>query len=485
VKFFEQIKRWWGKAPKLDKKWTYASALAFVACIVSWRLYDSSRNDVIHYLTTLGDPGYQGFTADLAAQVTAYSLKEVELFLCFLAVSLMAVILTLSGAWAGRRSKWAWIFFSAILMCDLSRADWPWVRYFDYTEKYSMNPVTDFLRKHPYEGRVIGPRLSPQGDYKLTGDANFGAMCHWWIENDFPYNDIQCLDIDQWPRMPILETQYIGAFNATGQGDLPLVARLWQLTNTRYILASAGAAQLFNQSGNHGNSFLDRYLFTFTGADGQLLAKPGVKLPEDSGDVAVQLNDKGPFSLIEFTNALPRAKLYANWQSVGDDATLGILRSPGFDPLKTVLVSTDTPLAQAPGNPNADAGTVTISSYEPKDVKLTARAAAAAVLLLNERMAAAWKVTVDGKPAAALRCNYLMQGVFVPAGEHAIEFRFQPPILPVYVSLAAFASGLMLAAFLMYTHWCDVQAEPDPPPPSAPTPPPTPSPSSKGKRGRR
>jgi len=360
------------------------------------------------------------------------------------------VLVVLSGAWAGRRAKWAWIFLGAIIICDLSRSDWPWVRYFDYTEKYSMNPITDFLRQHPYEHRVVGPRLSPRGNYDLAGDANFGAMCHWWLENDFPYNDIQSLDIDQWPRMPVMETHYLANFGVSA----PVTARFWQLTNTRYILASADVALRLNQSADPiEHSFVVRKLFTFTSAGGQLLAKPGVTQIEDSGDVAIELNDKGPFALIEFTNALPRAKLYANWKSVGDDEVLQTLPTASFDPRKTVLVAPENPLAQAAGDPNADAGTVAITDYQPKDIKLKARVQTPAVLLFNERIATPWKVSVDRQPSTLLRCNYLMQGVFLPPGDHVIEFRFQPPILPLYISLAAFAAGLLLAAYLMYTHW--------------------------------
>ena len=64
-----------------------------------------------------------------------------------------------------------------------------------------------------------------------------------------------------------------------------------------------------------------------------------------------------------------------------------------------------------------------------------------------------WKVSVDGKPETLLRCNYLMRGVQVPPGEHVIEFRFDPPINTLYVSLAAVALGLGLCGFLAFYPW--------------------------------
>ena len=49
-----------------------------------------------------------------------------------------------------------------------------------------------------------------------------------------------------------------------------------------------------------------------------------------------------------------------------------------------------------------------------------------------------WRVTVDGKPAELLRCNFIMRGVYLPApGRHTVEFSFSLPHQPLYVTLAA------------------------------------------------
>jgi len=62
-----------------------------------------------------------------------------------------------------------------------------------------------------------------------------------------------------------------------------------------------------------------------------------------------------------------------------------------------------------------------------------------------------WRVTVDGKPAALLRCNFLMRGVFLPAaGDHTVVFDFSLPHRPLYVTIAAFLTGIVLSGFLLY-----------------------------------
>jgi hypothetical protein len=175
--------------------------------------------------------------------------------------------------------------------------------------------------------------------------------------------------------------------------------------------------------------------------------------------MTVQTNATGPLALIEFPGALPRCKLYSSWQMEDDQTTLQKLLSPAFDIDKTVLIATNTPLSEKPSSAGADPGTVKITHYQSKHVELEADAKTPAVLLLNDRTGDWWRVWVDQKPAPLLRCNYIMQGVFVPAGTHTIDFRFQPPLKFLYISVAALVIGLLLCGYVIYNHFL---AEPPP-----------------------
>jgi len=59
-------------------------------------------------------------------------------------------------------------------------------------------------------------------------------------------------------------------------------------------------------------------------------------------------------------------------------------------------------------------------------------------------------VTVDGKPAELLRSNFIMRGVHLPAGPHEVVFQFSLPNKPLYVTLAAIATGIFLTGLLIY-----------------------------------
>jgi hypothetical protein len=180
----------------------------------------------------------------------------------------------------------------------------------------------------------------------------------------------------------------------------------------------------------------------------QIVPKPGIERPMRLDELTAAPATNGPFALFEFTGALPRAKLYTNWQVVtNDQAALARLVDPAFDPSTTVLLATPPP-ASPPTATNSPPGTVSFVSYAPKDIVLKAEANASSVLLLNDRFESNWKVYVDGKPEPLLRANFIMRGVYLPAGTHEVAFRFEPSYYGLYVSAAAVLLGVLLSAWL-------------------------------------
>ncbi len=222
------------------------------------------------------------------------------------------------------------------------------------------------------------------------------------------------------------------------------ITRRLELTNTRYLLGASGFLSLLNQQ-------IDPLQHRFrVAAAFDLVPKPSVLNPSKPGDLTTVIKPDGQYALFDFTGALPRARLYTDWQvSTNDNATLERLASPGFDPARTVLVAAPLPVSAAGGAKQA--GAVDFVSYAPKRIVLRAKAAAPSVLLLNDRFDANWQASVDGKAQTLLRCNYIMRGVQLPAGEHQIEFRFTPPVSALYVSLMALGLGLGLVGFVAFS----------------------------------
>jgi hypothetical protein len=53
-----------------------------------------------------------------------------------------------------------------------------------------------------------------------------------------------------------------------------------------------------------------------------------------------------------------------------------------------------------------------------------------------------WDAFIDGKPAPYCRVNYVLRGMAVPAGDHTIEFRFEPHSYLVGNTISTWASLL-------------------------------------------
>jgi hypothetical protein len=447
-----QLKNWWVKARGFDRNWTLVCVLAFIGSVLGWLIYAMEKPGLVHYLQLVGFPD-----EDMAKDIAAFSIGQVGWFIILFAAAVGLCTLIIAGIFAGRRAKLGGILLGTLLVMDLGRANLPYIIHWDYKQKYeigSLNPIVDFLRTKPYEHRVAYglPRpLSTPAQFELF-DELYSIE---WAQHHFPYYNIQSLDKIQMPRMPADLEAFEGALrigirqDSSGQwildsGTFPRVGRLWELTNTRYLLGPAGLLDLFNEQFDPGWQRF-RIVQRFT-----IALKPGVnEFHQRLEELAAVPKDTGDYALIEFTGALPRARLYSNWQvSTNDDATLKTLVSTNFDPWQTVLVSTPLPGVPAANAANQNAGSIEFKSYAPKNIVLSAPADAPAVLLLNDRFDSHWRVLVDGKPAELLRCNFIMRGVYLTPGQHTVEFKFSLPNGPFYVTLTAIVVGLCLVGYL-------------------------------------
>ena len=471
------FKGWWERVRGFDRRWTLGSLAAFGASVLAWLVYASSRDGFEKYLQQVG------FDAGMAKEIAGFSLGQVFWFLVFFATALGLVTLVLSGAFAGRKAKWAGVCLGLFLVVDLGRANLPWVVTWDYEQKYASNPIIDKLRQQPYEHRVaVLPRYFTDPNFlaafrlpKQLADLEqyFGQVYSIeWAQHHFLYYNVQSLDLIQMPRYPEDLLAFESALQPRNMADLShAVERRWELTNTRYLLGAAPFLDLLNQVFDPGKErfrIVERF---------QVVPKEGVLHPTKLSELTAVPATNGNYALFEFTGALPRAKLYSNWQMAMDDRasvddlrtnalsaadadalkqggtndflTLRKLASPAFDPEKTVLLADPLPERPAAVAMNDAGGKVEFASYAPKDIVFKTEAAVPSVLLLNDRYDPNWKVTVDGKAEKVLRCNYLMRGVYVPAGAHRVEFSFQPPMRMFYVSLIAVCTGLLLCGLLL------------------------------------
>lgn len=446
----DRFTAWRRSAATGEVRWVFGAVVVFAISVVAALQYAGSASELRAHLRTIEFQMGPPATAE-------FSIGEAWKAVGFFAVSLALVVGLITGFFHGTRSRIGWMLVGGVLAADLYRANLPWVKSYDWVTRYQSNPVFELLKEKPWEQRVTA-FLDPHRQGPLVGGE---ATLSWtylqkeWLENQFQYFNIQSLDISQMPRVPELEATYFAALGLLdNQSNLPLVGRLWQLTNTRYILASKDVADQLNGMVDPARKRI-RVKMPFS-----LGLKPGVTPPDASTGTAdlVQLltatvSENGPFAVLEFTGALPRVGFYTDWQSGLDDSTvLQRLRAADFDPARQVLVSEAvkgmTPSPATTSATNATPAEASITSYAPKRITVKTRSSAPGLLLLNDRWHPDWKVSIDGQPAPLLRANFLMRGVAVPAGEHTVEYRFDPPHGVLWVSLSAVFVGLLLVGIL-------------------------------------
>jgi len=125
-------------------------------------------------------------------------------------------------------------------------------------------------------------------------------------------------------------------------------------------------------------------------------------------------------------NAMGNAWFVQNVQLV-DDANQEI------DALSTVDLHTTAvtdrsfeQYAAAASNAGPDA-TVRLTSYSPKSIDYEYQSAANGTIVFSEiYYPYGWKASIDGQPADHYRVNYVLRAMNVPAGNHKINFVFDP-----------------------------------------------------------
>ncbi|MEI2725311.1 MAG: hypothetical protein V9H26_17860 [Verrucomicrobiota bacterium] len=399
-------KAWWSRARGFDRKWVIGSGMALAVVGLAWLGYAAARDGLERQLIALTSLEYQAqgakpdptAVAEAARATASFSVGQVGRTWLFLLPAVGLVALTLSGYFRGPRAKIGGALLTGLLIADLLPVGREWVVMVNWKEKYESNPVVDFLRERPYEQRVaIFPlerfadvRRLPREMQPLLQQYNFFTRLYGteWTQHLFQYYNIQTLDIIQEPRVATDKAAYESVL-----AFAPL--RRWELTNTRYLLGPTVFLDFLNQQFDPGgNRFRVARQF-------DLAAKPGAAATGPRAEqITTVLHTNGQLAVFEFTGALPRARLYANWkvstndpvqlqawvkgiqprvpaewatalaaQTDADLATLHELADKTFDPAQTVLLA--EPLPGAPGT-NQHPGDVKFASYAPKHIVLTA-----------------------------------------------------------------------------------------------------------------
>jgi uncharacterized membrane protein YfhO len=71
------------------------------------------------------------------------------------------------------------------------------------------------------------------------------------------------------------------------------------------------------------------------------------------------------------------------------------------------------------------------------------------VAVFLEQFDAGWSASLDGRPAAVLRVNLAMRGVFLPPGTHQIVLAYQPPGWRMGIALSTISLVLLIVLLVV------------------------------------
>ncbi|MEI6084958.1 MAG: YfhO family protein [Verrucomicrobiota bacterium] len=239
------------------------------------------------------------------------------------------------------------------------------------------------------------------------------------------------------PLQPLAETRSepdlfrVLNYNLNQSGFLPsnFLMTYGLTTPTGYeSLAPANLQMLPVQAGTNFNNLLDLQNVRF------VVCPATVRLPEPR---LTFVTEGAGLRVYRNPNCLPRAQLLTHWEIT--PTPLATMQSPGFRPDEVVV------LEQDPGFPSAATTNFVahIEHYQAQQVIIRTAASQPSILLLADTWYPGWRATLDGKPVPILRADAVLRAVAVPAGDHAVEFRYAPTSFRI----GALMSGTALVVF--------------------------------------
>lgn len=369
--------------------------------------------------------GAEGYPIDSISKIPGFVLSEYVWFLFFTIATFLILFLVFKGFFHKRKLVWLGLLLGGLLVFDLGRANSPWIQHFDAGTKYEKDTLVNALETVA-SGAGSRVTIAP-----FDGDRNINALAQLyraeWLQHQFPYYNINSIDIPQEPRPA---ADFLAFQNALSPTDNPPnLRRFWELTSTKYILGlSQSVTELLNeQFDKEKNRF--KILTNFT-IDNELKT---IESPN------------GPFSIIEFSGALDRVNIYNDWEIIADDKeTLKKLRDQSWDPAKSVIVNSPIPSPKLMADEQND-GSASVISYSPKKIVIEASSTTPAVIMMTDNYDSHWKVKIDGKEAPLIRCNFIARGVFLEPSEdpQIVTFEYKPAVFPLKITVASIIIGFL------------------------------------------
>jgi len=292
-------------------------------------------------------------------------------------------------------------------------------------------------------------------DLQLVNSSNYLNTAR---EKDYAYTDPAALS--QHPALVALsrlrstpENQYrvemLGSekenewWNASNHLKVEATDGMWPINLLSYHQYSGACNPIFGRRFNHWMSGFDSPLFDLLNVRYVLTNYPEEKARSVLNPFKFRrVSTLNQYSTYENTKVLPRCFLLSHYKMCQSFSELAnIMRSAKFDPSTEVVLLAD----DFKSNANAQADLKALPTEQkaqllkdaaPDQVRylgrsannqsLSVHCAGDRILFLGDIYFPGWSAQIDGKSAETVRADYLFRGVFVPKGDHNVQFTYNP-----------------------------------------------------------
>jgi hypothetical protein len=167
-----------------------------------------------------------------------------------------------------------------------------------------------------------------------------------------------------------------------------------------------------------------------------------------------ELAYSGDVKIYENSTVLPRALFVNEVQfAANDDEALQLMQTEGFDPAKTVVMMGDGgnegKSDRANRLPISQSLVPSIVSYAPEQAVIDVEAPQPGYLVLTDAYYPGWTATVDGQPVEIERADIMFRAVKIPAGQHRVELRYQPPSFTLGLLISIVTAVVLIGVWLI------------------------------------
>jgi hypothetical protein len=301
--------------------------------------------------------------------------------------------------------RFAPILFILILTAELFRFGWKFNVFSEPEFAYPATNLTNYLQNFPNDRIVAEADILPANmwvPFKISSIAGYDGL--------YPLTMAKLLAVANSDDINAAPQPRWGTINKFNSGVL-------DASNTRFILATK----------------LKEGVLSPEGKVNYLLQTPNLKEVYSDNFVAV----------LENQDRLPRAYLADKVIKASDSGMLAAIVDKSF-PLENTAITESFEF----NNPDATAGgIVDYQQITNSHVQIRTQTEKDTYLVVLDGFYPGWKAFVDNRETTIHRTNYAFNGIMLPAGDHTVNFRYQPDSI-LYGSLISSAALLMITTFL-------------------------------------